>query len=186
MADAYAPSPARCSGVFLSRSRALLSWAPGSGEWATTPCVTTLNKLLYCNYCIIVSKPGTLLIALPTELVLVVNRKEFMICLKAKALIHAIKCVQSMPNGVFRVTCKTKDAYSWLCSNGIAICRFQCTIMEAEPSYTLVHLFRCPFEVSDEAIVLALSPFRKVMQIKHETDHDFPSCWLGLASSAWG
>lgn len=126
-----------------------------------------------------VARSGTLLIALPTELVHVVNRKEFMVCLKAKALIHAIKCVQSMPNGVFRVTCKTKDAYTWLCSNGIAIRGFQCSIMEAEPSYTLVRLFRCPFEVSDEALVLGLSPFGKVINIKHETDRDFPSVVTG-------
>ena len=126
-----------------------------------------------------VSRPCTLLIALPTELVHVVPRNELMNCLKAKALIHAIKCVQSMPNGVFRVTCKTQDAFSWLCTNGITIRNFQCTIMEAEPSYTLVRLFRCPFEVSDEAIVLALAPFGKVIHMKHESDRDFPSVVTG-------
>lgn len=124
------------------------------------------------------SRPGTLLIALPTEVVHVVTRNEFMNCLKAKSL-HAIMYVQSMSNGVFWVTCKTQDAYSWLCTNGIAIRGFQCTIMEVQPSYTLVRLFRCPFEVPDKAIILTLAPFGKVMDIKHETDRDFPSVVTG-------
>ena len=41
------------------------------------------------------ARPGTLLIALPTELVHVVLHKEFMNCLKAKALIHAKWCLLS-------------------------------------------------------------------------------------------
>ena len=51
--------------------------------------------------------------------------------------------------------------------------------MEAQPSYTLVRLFRCPFEVPDEAIILTHAPFGKVMDMKHETDRDFPSVVTG-------
>ena len=100
-------------------------------------------------------------------------------CLKGKSLIKSIKCVQSMPNGVFRVTCKSKLAYTWFSTNGLAIRGFQCSVMEAEPSYNVVHLFRCPFEIPDETIGVYLSPFGKILQVKHETDYDFPSVLTG-------
>lgn len=126
-----------------------------------------------------VSRPVTLLIALPSELVQVVDRREFMNVLKGKSLIKSVKCVQSMPNGVFRVSCKSIQTYTWLSTNGLAIRGFQCSVMEAQPSYTVVRLFRCPFEIPDETMSVYLSPFGKILQIKHETDHDFPSVLTG-------
>ena len=124
-----------------------------------------------------VSRPVTLLITLPPELVQVVDRSEFMGVLKGKSLIKSVKCVQSMPNGVFRVSCKSIQTYTWLSTNGLAIRGFQCSVMEAEPSYTVVRLFRCPFEIPDETMRVYLSPFGKILQVKHETD--FPSVLTG-------
>ena len=126
-----------------------------------------------------VSRPVTLLIALPPELVQMVDRREFMGVLKGKSLIKSVKCVQSMPNGVFRVSCKSIQTYTWLSTNGLAIRGFQCSVMEAEPSYTVVHLFRCPYEIPDETMRVYLSPFGKILQVKHEMDHDFPSVLTG-------
>lgn len=129
-----------------------------------------------------VPRPATLLVCLPFDLVEVINRKEFLDRLSAKSLIQDIACVQNMPNGVYRVTCKTQSCYNWLSINGLSIRGEQCTITEAQPSHTFVRLFNCPFEVSHDVVAAAFSKYGKVVHVRYEFDQEFPDLATGTRS----
>ena len=126
-----------------------------------------------------VQAPAALVISLPADLVNVVDRREFISRLREKSVLNEIKCVQTLSNGSFRVNCKTAGSYTYLTCNGLSIHSRQCTVVEAQPSFTFVRLFRCPYEVPEEAIRLALSAYGKIGEIRHEVDPDFKSIVTG-------
>ena len=126
-----------------------------------------------------VSRSRTLIACLPTALRNVVTRSEFNKALLKVVRMNYVKCVQSMPNGVFRLTFTAPGPRDHVMSEGIVCRQMQCIIFKADPQYTVVKIFRCPFEVSSDTVKVALSAFGKVHLIKGEVDHEFPSIFTG-------
>ena len=89
----------------------------------------------------------TLIVSLPQNLVNVVTCKELLSSLFKLVDVKYLKCVQSMPNGIFRASFCDIVSKDFVLQRGISVRGVLCNVFEADPARVTLRLFRCPFEV---------------------------------------
>ena len=83
-----------------------------------------------------------------------------------------MSCIQFVPKWFVRVTFKTFDARQAVLQSGIAIESSRLTAFKADPVTVEVSLEHLPFEVADEDLCQALSPFGTVHNVCLQTYAD--------------
>lgn len=129
-----------------------------------------------------VSRSRTLIACLPTALRNVVTRSEFNKALLKVVRMNYVKCVQSMPNGVFRLTFTAPGPRDHVMSEGIVCRQMQCIIFKAEPQYTDYMTIESPIPSRIKILRYPCNVWYvgqpKTCRVCQGKDHEAPHCPL--------
>ena len=116
-----------------------------------------------------VARPLTLIAALPEALCTKFSRHDLADKLLSVLTPDVVSCLQFVPKRYVRITLKTFEARQAVLQSGIAIDSSSLTVFEADPVTVEVSVEHLPFEVTDEDLRDALSPFGAILDVRLQT-----------------
>lgn len=109
-----------------------------------------------------VPRPLTLIASIPDCLRDIYSRHDLFDQLMSFLKVDDIACIQFVPKGFVRITFQSFDARQAVLQSGITIESARLTLFEADPVSVEVSVEHLPFEVPDDDLCAALSPFGTV------------------------
>ena len=116
-----------------------------------------------------VARPLTLIVAVPEEIHSQYTTQNVLDLLLAALNRDDVSCIQFVPKWFVRVTFKTFEARQAVLRSGIAIESSFLTVFEADPVNIEVSVEHLPFEVPDDDLRTALSPFGVIHNVRLQT-----------------
>ena len=116
-----------------------------------------------------VACPLTLIAALPESLCAKYSRHDLADKLLTALTPDAVSCLQFVPKRYVRITLKSLEARQAVLQSGITIESSVLTVFEADPATVEVSVEHLPFEVSDQDLRDALSPFGAILDVRLQT-----------------
>lgn len=112
-----------------------------------------------------VPRPLTLIASVPESLRDLYSRHDFFDQLMSVLKVDDVACIQFVPKGFVRITFQSFDARQAALQSGITIESACLTLFEADPVSVEVSVEHLPFEVPNDDLCAALSPFGAVHDV---------------------
>ena len=112
-----------------------------------------------------VARPLTLILVVPEEVSACCTRHDVLMKLLSAVKPDEVSCIQFVSKRCVRVTFKSFEARQEVLTSGVSISSFRLTVFEADPVSVEVSLEHLPFEVSEDVIREAFSPYGTIQDV---------------------
>ena len=112
-----------------------------------------------------VARPLTLILVVPEEVSAGCTRHDVLMKLLSAVKPDEVSCIQFVSKRCVRVTFKSFEARQEVLTSGVSIGSFLLTVFEADPVSVEVSLEHLPFEVPEDVIREAFSPYGTIQDV---------------------
>ena len=152
--------------VYLFLFGQVLSTRRGGTPMAPPVChPSATHPVAHPTMAVHVARPLTLIAALPQALFSCFSRLDLAYKLLTALNPALVTCLQFVPKRYVRITLKTFEDRQAVLQAGITIGAYSLTLFEADPVSVEVSIEHLPFEVTEDVLRDALSPFGSILDV---------------------